>query len=669
MPQPGADELAGSITLAIHARRLTLDDLVTRIADGLGLSAVSVPTLLFELSRRTVSATIMIDALDESGVAEDNEEHLRISEELLRPLSLTPGLRLLVGGRRETLAGLSRHVFHPVELDRGTYADPEDIRRYVAGILADRGDRTVRAVLVNGIAHRAGASFLVARMIVEAVNGGQLDVDPSREGWVRNLPTEAAAAFRSWLGRFGDREPLVRRLLTPLAYALGSGLPWDHVWSPLATALSGRRCVDEDVQWLLNHAGAYIDEVTIADGTTRFRLSHDELSRALREPRREREAQRRITKALIATVPSQPDTGRLDWANAHPYVLAHLATHAAAAQEIDDLIADVGFLCHADLTSLLAALNQVTTTAGQTIAMVFQAVAVRHPDDAAAPRRTCLAFEAARQGASDLLAALNRDLPWQVERAMVTQDHGYRAVLGVEPAAVHLQCVEVLDRQKLLTSSNSASLRMWDLTSGEELDSLGDLQSPGVPAFATAIVEGRPVALAGGLDGAVQLWDLISGAPGAAWPGHETAVNAVCTTTAFGTQVGITKDEDGVVVAWDLNHGTIIATIATSSRLSPMACLEADGREAIAVIDTDLTVQAWDLQSGELLGALCDGRHDIGLVATAEVDGRRLLLTVHLDGVARLWQPGARAVQASIDDLSSEVTKMGCATTTPEPLP
>lgn len=655
--QPGTDELTASIALAIHARRLTLEDLVTRIADGFGLSAASVPTLLLALARRAASATIMIDALDESGVAEGDEEHLRISRDLLRPLSVTPGVRLLVGGRRQTLAGLSL-TFHRIELDRGDYADPEDIREYVGRMLADWGDRKTRPFVVNGIAHQAGASFLVARMTVEAVKGGQLDVDTSHEGWVQNLPTEAGPAFLSYLGRLGDREQLVRRLLTPLAYALGSGLPWDNVWAPIATAVSGRACADEDVQWLLDNAGTYIDQVTVADGTSRFRLYHDELSRALRDPRREREAQRRIAVALIATVPLQPDSGSPDWANAHPYVLAHLATHAAAAGEADNLIADVGFLCHAELASVLPALNQVRGDAGRTAGMVFRAVAVRHPDDFAEARRSCLAFEAARQGATDLLDALNRELPWPVYRAVATQDLGYRKVLGVEPAAVHLQCATVLDRQVLLTSSNNAALRMWDLAGGDELDSLGNLHSRGIPAFTSAIVAGRPVALTGDLDGVVRLWDLISGAPGAAWSAHQAAITAVRLATASEPPVGVTKDADGVVAAWDLNDGTRRAMFATGGRLPPMACLEVEGREAVAVIDADLTVKAWDLQSGELLGPLCDGGHDIGWVDTAVVDGQRLLLTVHVDGNARLWQPGARAVRASVGELGGEVTRI-----------
>jgi hypothetical protein len=48
----GTDPLAGSMTLAIHARRRSLDDVVARIADGLGLSANSPLTLVLALRRR-----------------------------------------------------------------------------------------------------------------------------------------------------------------------------------------------------------------------------------------------------------------------------------------------------------------------------------------------------------------------------------------------------------------------------------------------------------------------------------------------------------------------------------------------------------------------------------------------------------------------------------------
>ena len=59
---------------------------------------------------------------------------------------------------------------------------------------------------------------------------------------------------------------------------------------------------------------------------------------------------------LTARVPRTLEATR-DWAHAHPYTLRHLATHAAAAGTLDPLLAEAGYLVHADPDTLLPALD------------------------------------------------------------------------------------------------------------------------------------------------------------------------------------------------------------------------------------------------------------------------------------------------------------------------
>ena len=132
-----------------HARHKRLEDVVARFAAELGLAADSPSALLYELNRRGRDAppiVAVLDALDEagSGTAADTGgrgEPRRIARDLLRPLSEIPGIRLLIGTRKELISSLGTG-FEVLDLDAAQYADDEDLAGYVAAVLlaADEPD-------------------------------------------------------------------------------------------------------------------------------------------------------------------------------------------------------------------------------------------------------------------------------------------------------------------------------------------------------------------------------------------------------------------------------------------------------------------------------------------------------------------------------------------------
>lgn len=134
-------------------------------------------------------------------------------------------------------------------------------------------------------------------------------VDVRVPGWDRFPTTVGDALKRDLRERYPADLVRVRDLLLPLAYAEGAGLPRE-LWPLLANALTEGRYTQGDVTWLLDHAGAYLVEA-LEDGRSVYRLYHEALAEHLRAGFDDLDMQRRITEALIAYVPSQPE-GRPD---------------------------------------------------------------------------------------------------------------------------------------------------------------------------------------------------------------------------------------------------------------------------------------------------------------------------------------------------------------------
>ena len=209
-----------------------------------------------------------------------------------------------------------------------------------------------------------------------------------------------------YLDRYADEAQRVRAraLLTALAYGEGAGLPHD-LWPHVAGALAGTAYGIEDVHWVLHTPAG--DLITgSAHATPCYQLFHGALAELLREQSEPvRAGQQRIAAALEATVPDR------DWSRAPPYVRAHLATHAAAAGVLDELLQEPGFLVAAEPAALLAALPTVTTTTAAPVRRAYRQVAHllgRRPDP---ERASYLELAARRTGAVALADRSPRPRP------------------------------------------------------------------------------------------------------------------------------------------------------------------------------------------------------------------------------------------------------------------
>ena len=379
--------------VAIYAGNLTTGQVLAGLATAAGIDDIDpdpaalgsgVVRLLSGLRQGDGPLVAIIDALDEAA----DPPHLAM--QLLRPLVERGGgaIRLLLGTRRYVCEHLGRgwrNRCDVIDLDSDDYADPVALAAVVRQILvgspaaiemsaAGRSPfaccpQQVLEAVTAVITKTAGHSFFVAR-ILAATQASQTEApDPTDRAWRAGLPAAAGPAMRRDLEvRLGSQAGRAIDLLRPLAYAKGTGLPWEDIWSLLANALApGHEYTNEDLLWLAGHAGSFIVEGGTISGRSVYRLYHRSLAEDLIGGRDQAADEHAITAALTAHVP-RCFSGRLDWSASHPYTRAHLATHGVRGGNIDDLSQDPGFLLAADPPALLTALDTTTSTAARAAA-------------------------------------------------------------------------------------------------------------------------------------------------------------------------------------------------------------------------------------------------------------------------------------------------------------
>ncbi|GAB3860539.1 caspase family protein [Dactylosporangium cerinum] len=488
LPDPGA------IDAAVYAGGLTTTAVLTGIAAAAGMPQLDpdpaaldeyVVRLLAALAERPGLLTVLIDALDEA------DDPTQLVETVIRPLTGRGigKVRFLLATRREILDRFGRNwqrQYGLVDLDSPDYSDQGSIsvliRRTLLGQVQTAGasaeespfataEPNVLDGVVTAVAEVARSSFFVATIV--AATQARLALtnglpDHHDRAWLDSLPRQSGEAMRDDLRtRLGDRFRDAMELLLPLAYARGVGLPWEDIWVLLANALHhGRAYTNDDLAWLRYRAGSYVVEGGVVESRSLYRLFHQSLADYMRGGRDRNADETIIFRALRDHVPSRPD-GRPNWQAAHPYLRLHLAQHAETAGLADELTTDPGYLAVADQAHLLAALDHSVSDAAQTVAAAYRRAAPalrRYPKK---DHISYLGLAARYVGAKDLAAhadAEDQDGSWSPRWASWRQNRHHQRLDG------HTGWVNALvpAGPLLVSASDDATVRLWDLTLGTE---------------------------------------------------------------------------------------------------------------------------------------------------------------------------------------------------------
>ena len=607
--------LEGTICEAIYAGTMTTSQVRERIAAAVGLLAETTQQLIDGLNEKEIgTTTILIDAIDEAA----NPQGL--IRELLNPLIRhSPGnLRLLLGTRpyllNPTLLGKrDSGLYALMDLDSEPYADPDGIRRYIKLILLSddsldsayrpsgiyrEAHESVLDAAADAIGQAAGNSFLVARITAATEATATRLPDPKDITWRQGLPRRAGPAmYRDLRQRLGKEAARAEKLLLPLAYAQGSGMPWEDLWPRLANKLSpGNNYDNDDLVWLRTAAGSYAVE-SRAEGRSVYRLYHQALTDYLREKRDWREDEHAIAAVLVGRVHRRQGGGR-DWANAHPYIRTHLATHVANGGHIDELLTQPGYLLAADRPQLLAAAAKARSAPAQAAADAYRHAAhyLRAASTDQHPSYLQLAAYCGR--APQLAVALDKYRSpgtWSTRWASWRLEHPNRSFPGHD-GPVQAVAVGELDGRPLVASgSGDESVRVWDLATGQPVGDPLIGHDSGVLSTAVTRLGAQVVVISGCSDHSVRVWDLATAEPvGDPFMGHTGAVESVAVGELDGRPVVVSGSSDHSVRVWDLATGEPVGDpfMGHTGAVESVAVGELDGRPVVVSGSSDQTVHA-----------------------------------------------------------------------------
>lgn len=194
-------------------------------------------------------------------------------------------------------------------------------------------------------------------------------------------------------------------------------------------------------------------------------------------------------------------------------------------------------------------------------------------------------------------------------------------------------------------------LQVWDLplkaargkpllpgsTLRRHLHPLSELERA-VQAIAVGRVDGAPVAVTGGFDGTVRMWDLRTRrARGKPLRAHSEEVHAVAVGEVDGTPVAVTGGRDGMVCVWDLRAGAIREQPlrAHSGGIRAVAVGEVYGIPVAVSGDDNGTILMWVLNRDQRVSARVDVT--AGITAIVFVNGVGWLTSTK-DGSLFIWR-------------------------------
>jgi WD40 repeat protein len=159
--------------------------------------------------------------------------------------------------------------------------------------------------------------------------------------------------------------------------------------------------------------------------------------------------------------------------------------------------------------------------------------------------------------------------------------------------------------------------------------------------LAVGELDGRPVALTGGGDNTVRLWDLTTATQLAASvpPGHTDEIGGIVVGESAGRTVAVTGGWDGKIMLWDLATGRRIGDplLSPDGPVDNIAITRLRGRPAVATIGAR-DIQFWDLATGAPAARLPKK----ATTRIAQFGGRAALLTLEGDRI-RLRDLATRA--------------------------
>jgi WD40 repeat protein len=187
-------------------------------------------------------------------------------------------------------------------------------------------------------------------------------------------------------------------------------------------------------------------------------------------------------------------------------------------------------------------------------------------------------------------------------------------------------------RDGVFSAAGDYRLRLWDTTTGKELQALEGHQD-GVTSLDLA-ADGRH-AVSAAWDETVRYWDVETGLEARCLRGHQGPV--LSTALLPDGRRAISGGNDSSVRLWDLDSGRELS-LPAGHRRGPAACLafSSDGRHCLSGAWPDKSLRLWDLSSGKEVRTF-EG-HTLGIWCLAFSQDGQFAYSGSADSTLRIWE-------------------------------
>ncbi len=187
------------------------------------------------------------------------------------------------------------------------------------------------------------------------------------------------------------------------------------------------------------------------------------------------------------------------------------------------------------------------------------------------------------------------------------------------------------DGLRMVSASADKTIRLWDLTSGKVLQTLGNQTG-----FVNTVLLSPDETLlySGNADGALQGWIIANGTSLWQQPtAHSGPINTI-TRTPDGQQL-ISGGADGQIHIWQASTGQLVRSLDTKQGAVNSVVVTSDGQYIISG-GSDRTIKLWKISTGNLARTL-KGHESFINALVISPDGR-FLFSASADGTIRQWQ-------------------------------